>query len=73
MLLLAAVVTSAIVSGGVGLALWRRGVDGGDRALAVGLLVLGGVFAWIATTPSVGGIEARLIATAPASAGPATR
>lgn len=73
MLLLAAVVVSAIVSGVLGFALWHRSSDRGERALAVGLLLLGGVFAWIATTPQVGGLEAHIAATAPAAAGPAAR
>lgn len=71
MLLLVAVVTGALVSGGIGLALWHRGSGGGERLLAAGLLVLGAVFAWIATTPPVGGFPQHLLATTPASAGPA--
>lgn len=73
MLLLAAVVCSAIVSAVLGFTLWHRSSDGGERLLAVGLLLLGGVFAWIATTPQVGGLEAHIAATAPAAAGPAAR
>ncbi len=72
MLLLAAVVTGAFVSCGIGLALWHRGAGRGERLLAAGLLVLGIVFAWIAATPPVGSFPHHLLATAPASAGPSS-
>jgi hypothetical protein len=70
MLLLAAVVASAFLSGCIGLTLWRRSPWGGERVLAAGLLALAAVFAWIATTPHVGGMDRPLLATAPATAGP---
>ncbi|BBK32618.1 hypothetical protein EDC65_5126 [Stella humosa] len=68
MLLLAVVLTGATLTMILGVTLWRRSPWGGERVLAAGLLLLGLVFAWIASMPHVGGTEDRIVSAARAKA-----